>query len=178
MLNETFSVIFKHREQVPFGLWDFKGFVGSIRTNIFTSICKSLAALNMWIFPWRRCIPTNLTNLDYGWRKSVAKKLLWFKHLEDVLSTILAMKVSSKPSILRGCNIWLIRITRFAYVLSKEPVSLDMLLIPITLCFRYVFLAFCTNFWTIKTDLSGNTVWPQASGLQKLAKMNHFWHFN
>ena len=177
MLNETFSVIFKHREQVPFGLWDFKGFVASIRTNIFTSTWTMLGPLNMWILRWQRCIPTNHTNLDCGWRKSVAKKLLWFKHLEDVLSTILAMKVSSKPSILRGCNIWLIRITRFAYVLSKEHVSLDMLLIPITLCFRYVFLAFFTNFWPIKTDLSGSSVWPQASRFQKLAKMNHFWHF-
>ena len=38
-------------------------------------------------------------------------------------------------------------------------------------------LAFSTNFCPIKTDLSGNTVWPQASGFQKLAKMDHFWHF-
>ena len=38
-------------------------------------------------------------------------------------------------------------------------------------------LAFCTIFCPIKTDLSGNTVWPQASGFQKLAKMEHFWHF-
>ena len=38
-------------------------------------------------------------------------------------------------------------------------------------------LAFFTNFCPIKTDLSGNTVWPQASGFQKLAKMDHFWHF-
>ena len=37
--------------------------------------------------------------------------------------------------------------------------------------------AFSTNFCPIKTDLSGNTVWPQASGFEKLAKMNHFWHF-
>ena len=29
----------------------------------------------------------------------------------------------------------------------------------------------------IKTDLSGNTVWLQASGFQKLSKMDHFWHF-
>ena len=28
-----------------------------------------------------------------------------------------------------------------------------------------------------KIDLSGNTVWPQASGFQKLAKIDHFWHF-
>ena len=38
-------------------------------------------------------------------------------------------------------------------------------------------LAFSTNFCPIKTDLSGNTVWPQASGFQKLAKMDHFGHF-
>ena len=35
-------------------------------------------------------------------------------------------------------------------------------------------LAFSTNFCPIKTDLSGNTVWPQASGFQKLAKMRNF----
>ena len=38
-------------------------------------------------------------------------------------------------------------------------------------------LAFSTNFCPIKSDLSGNTVWPQASDFQKLAKMDHFWHF-
>ena len=38
-------------------------------------------------------------------------------------------------------------------------------------------LAFSTNFFLSKTDLSGNTVWPQASGVQKLAKMDHFCHF-
>ena len=42
---------------------------------------------------------------------------------------------------------------------------------------RIWILAFSTNFCPIKTDLSGNTVWPQASGFQKLAKMDHFWHF-
>ena len=38
-------------------------------------------------------------------------------------------------------------------------------------------LAFSINFCPFKTDLSGNTVWPQASGFQKLAKMDHFQHF-
>ena len=33
------------------------------------------------------------------------------------------------------------------------------------------------NFCPIKTDLSGNTVWPQALGFQKLVKTDHFWHF-
>ena len=28
-----------------------------------------------------------------------------------------------------------------------------------------------------QTDLSGNTVWPQATGFQKLAKMDNFWLF-
>ena len=32
-------------------------------------------------------------------------------------------------------------------------------------------LAFSTKFCPIKTDLFGNTVWPQASGCQKLAEM-------
>ena len=41
----------------------------------------------------------------------------------------------------------------------------------------FLILAFFTNFCPIKTDLSGNTVWPQASGFQKLAKMDHFRHF-
>ena len=38
-------------------------------------------------------------------------------------------------------------------------------------------LAFSINFGPIKTDLSGNTVWQQASGFQKLAKMDHFLAF-
>ena len=39
-------------------------------------------------------------------------------------------------------------------------------------------LAFSTNFCPIKTDLSGNTSWPQAWGFQKLAKIEHFGIFN
>ena len=38
-------------------------------------------------------------------------------------------------------------------------------------------LAFSINFCTIKIELSGNTVWPQASGFQKLVKIDHFWPF-
>ena len=37
-------------------------------------------------------------------------------------------------------------------------------------------LAFFTNFCPMKTDLSGNTIWPQVSAFQKLA-LDHFWHF-
>ena len=41
----------------------------------------------------------------------------------------------------------------------------------------FLILAFSTNCCPTKTDLSGNTVWPQASKLKKLAKIDHFWHF-
>ena len=42
----------------------------------------------------------------------------------------------------------------------------------------FLILAFSTNFCPIKTDLSGNTVWPQASGFQKVAKMDHLGIFD
>ena len=37
---------------------------------------------------------------------------------------------------------------------------------------------FCNfqQFFYIRIDLSGNTVWLKASGIQKLAKIDHFWH--
>ena len=38
-------------------------------------------------------------------------------------------------------------------------------------------LAFSTNFCPINSDLSGNTIWPQASSCQKLDKTDVFWHF-
>ena len=43
---------------------------------------------------------------------------------------------------------------------------------------NFSILAFSTNFWSIKTDLSGNTVWPQALGFQKLAKLTIFGIFD
>ena len=39
-------------------------------------------------------------------------------------------------------------------------------------------LPFSTNFCPIKIDLSGNTVWPQASGFQKLVNLTIFGIFN
>ena len=42
---------------------------------------------------------------------------------------------------------------------------------------NFLILAFSTNFCPIKTDLPGNAVWPQTLGFQKLAKLDHFWHF-
>ena len=49
--------------------------------------------------------------------------------------------------------------------------------LKITQNVAFLILAFSTNFCPIKTDLSGNTVCPQASGFQKFAKIDHFWHF-
>ena len=39
-------------------------------------------------------------------------------------------------------------------------------------------MAFFNNFCPIKSDLSGNTVWQQASVFQNLAKIDHFGTFN
>ena len=44
--------------------------------------------------------------------------------------------------------------------------------------FEFLILAFSTNICPIKSDLSGKTVWPQASGSQKLANLDHFGIFN
>ena len=39
---------------------------------------------------------------------------------------------------------------------------------------KLLILVFSTDFCPIKSDLSGNAVWQQVSGFQKLAKMDHF----
>ena len=41
----------------------------------------------------------------------------------------------------------------------------------------YLYFGIFYHFFPIKSDLSGNTVWRQNSGFQKLAKIDHFWHF-
>ena len=42
----------------------------------------------------------------------------------------------------------------------------------------FEFWRFSPFFCSIKSDLSGNTVWPLTSGFQKLAKIDHFGHFS
>ena len=66
----------------------------------------------------------------------------------------------------------------------KNKVFLDLFqlkqfqdLFPKKQYLNFGILVFSTNLCPIKTDLSGNTVWPQASGFQKLAKMDHFFAF-
>ena len=63
------------------------------------------------------------------------------------------------------------------YRVSQQVLNIHSLKITQNVTFEFLILAFSINFCPIKTDLSGNTVWPQASGFQKLAKMDHFWHF-
>ena len=41
---------------------------------------------------------------------------------------------------------------------------------------NFSILAFSINFWPIKSDLSGNTVWQQNSCYEKFAKIDYFWH--
>ena len=41
----------------------------------------------------------------------------------------------------------------------------------------YLILAFSTNCCLIKSDMSGNAVWPQAAYFQNFAKMDNCWHF-
>ena len=61
---------------------------------------------------------------------------------------------------------------------GKFPIEAQCLKITQNVAFEFFLrVAFFTNFCPIKTDLSGNTVRPQASSFQKLAKMDHFWHF-
>ena len=42
----------------------------------------------------------------------------------------------------------------------------------------FLILAFSTNFCSIESDLSGNTVWPQALGFQNSPKQSIFGTFN
>ena len=43
--------------------------------------------------------------------------------------------------------------------------------------FKFLIFGIFHQFLSIRIDLSGNTVWPQALGFQKLAKIDDFWHF-
>ena len=65
------------------------------------------------------------------------------------------------------------------YIITTPVLQVNTLFENYSKCRIWSFgiLAFFTNFCPIKTDLSGNTVWPQTSGFQKLVKMDHFWHF-
>ena len=84
----------------------------------------------------------------------VAIFLLWYQIRPDI------NKTEGKP---------LIHYYLTFYVVWK---SLKMLHL------NFLILAFSINFFSIKTDLSGNTIWPKASGFQNSPKLTVFGNFN
>ena len=64
--------------------------------------------------------------------------------------------------------------TTFKVRFSVNNACAHCLKITQNVAFIFLILAFSTKFCPIITDMSGNTVWPQASGFQKLAKMDRF----
>ena len=70
-----------------------------------------------------------------------------------------------------------LRLMTTLYLSSKYKVNNSGWKSPKMSHMSYSILVFFTNFCQIKTDLSGNAVWPQASSFKKLAQMDHFRHF-
>ena len=64
----------------------------------------------------------------------------------------------------------------FKLLKNKQNVSTLFRNCPKCLIWFSSILAFPPIFRPFKTDLSGNTVWLQASSFRKLSKMDHFWH--
>ena len=94
--------------------------------------------------------------------------------MHALFSVVVVILLAKRPfSIITkiALNSWLLRDPRLKIKEKSESILLE----NYSKCCIWV-LAFSNNFCPIKTDLSGNTVW-QASGFQKLAKMDHFWHF-
>ena len=74
-------------------------------------------------------------------------------------------KVVLDGSLLEGQK--MVKMPKLKYLKSTENVA-----------FEFSIAASSTIFCPLKSDLSGNAIWPQASDCQKLAEMDHFWHFN
>ena len=68
-----------------------------------------------------------------------------------------------------------LKISTFRIFFKREHIVWKILKI---LHLNFWILAFSTNFCPIKTDLSGNTVWPQASGFQNSPKWTILGIFN
>ena len=83
------------------------------------------------------------------------------------VSDWLVDKATSNP----GC------VERFVCETYRTGESLNGIPYGVMQLTKWVVLAFSSNFCPIKSDLFCNTIWPQDSGFQKLAKKDHFWHF-
>ena len=133
------------------------------------------------------------------WSKSGPRHLVWqilLKEQEFATTTSMILRISTLGSTIKSekvmqppqKNWWVKKVGN--NVEKKKKVS--QFWVQTTFCksiqnhnwkspnmshLSFPILAFSTNFCPIKTDLSGNTVWPKAPDFQKLAKMDHFWHF-
>ena len=83
---------------------------------------------------------------------------------------------ASHPHEIIVAYLWIMR-SQVEVMFFKSPTVHSVWKSPKMSHFNFLILVFSTNFYPIKTDLSGNTVWPKASGFQKFAKMDNFWHF-
>ena len=69
-------------------------------------------------------------------------------------------------------------IMKCGYKSQQQQHSVGKCIKNVTFIYFFLILAFSTYLCPVKIDLSGNTVWPQASGFQKLVKMDNFGIFN
>ena len=154
---------------------DFNGALGLIMTQIcaykvsFSSLCRLSLCRDFCMK--QRLFPRVRPNDPFTFNTSVAtstttlpKKLSRFFHQkEDHLHKI--WKLWSTASNLRRMVAKYVIVRLYLHIVWK--------LLKMSHSNFGIFHQFCP----IKIDLSGSTIWPQASGFQKLPKMDHFWHF-
>ena len=174
MLNETFSLIFKHRTTKPRKKKTMQFFYSSTYypwskwvslklVQNCLSTCKYrcillFCFLNIFVTPFEpRFIRVSSHNKKM--QMQIFGKTMQTKNSPGQLSLLFFCFESF------SCNVLFLKI------------HLSTMKITQNVAFKFLNFGISTNFCPFKTDLSGNTVWPQASGFQKLAKMHHFWHF-
>ena len=113
----------------------------------------------------------------------------WLNEWRDEYLLIEA-KVTTDSLIMFLTQVWILNTCASSFIIFDETI-LIILQVYVTDAFisirshclkiaqsvAFESLTFSINFCPIKIDLSGNTVWPQASGFEKLTQMDLFWHF-
>ena len=168
MLNETFSVIFKHRVEEDFLVSRCFFHATTFALHI---TCNEWVTSTFWHHIFCHCLNLFEALLLQSQFCRIKTYFVCTKpHITslDIFLTLLALLILS-PS-------YQITTQRRQWDLFSNFQLLCTLFKNYPKC-RIWILAFSTNFCPIKTDLSGNTVWQLASGFQKLAKMDHFCHF-
>ena len=90
-------------------------------------------------------------------KKNVSRQVQW--------KTLLKLVKKFKSERIHEKSQW--KVTKKSYTFCLKIIK--------NVAFLVLKFGIFTNFCPIKSDLSGNTVWPQASGFQKLVKTDHFW---